>query len=485
MTNNIDNNQLYLNPFINNNNPNNNMIYPPFIPWNNNNINNNNIPIFNNNNHHNNFNFNNNIIIRIDNLPPNKSWKDVKYLIGGIIHHTNILKVFLLPPLTSIIPPFLTFNSCIVFLKKKNLNWDQINRLINILNNFQWDLYQLYVFQFIPNTINQSQNQNQFFINTPPNTNINNNNINNNNNIQKKQLSSNTTSTSISSSTSPDTHNTDINLIAQPNKRRLRQIFNEKNFRKQMTNRNMYQLLLENFPPFLILDSLSSDFTSLRDKNINNQRKNLIQFLDINNESDINTIHIENPNKFQSKLRWSILKDYIKLKCPTLLNYVSSSPSMSDTKKLREIEEFYVGVYEDHEEIMKIIYSKDTNDNTDSKDAIDDNTTTSESINDSMPSSEINSQFDIGITVRVVGDDNKLHDIDSDSNSISNTNNNDSNEDPFKTKYINAIVSKAIIGFHSKDLKDLALSALNNQEYSLNYKLKITELPPWKEDEKL
>lgn len=101
---------------------------------------------------------NNFILIQIDNLPPNKNWKQIKYLIGGIIHHSNVLQVKLLPPMTSLIAPFIIQQSCLVTLTN-TLNDDMINDLILTLNSYTWDNYDLYSY-IIPNPMSP--------INIPP-----------------------------------------------------------------------------------------------------------------------------------------------------------------------------------------------------------------------------------------------------------------------------------------------------------------------------
>lgn len=127
------------------------------------------------------------ILLKIDNLPPGKNWKQIKYLIGGIIHHSNILKVKLLPIMTSIIPPFINFQSCVVTLKG-NLRWEMINELIITINSYKWDYFDLYAY-LLPNFNNTNTN------------NYNNNNIFNSNN----NFNTTTTTTNFSNSTSTTT----------------------------------------------------------------------------------------------------------------------------------------------------------------------------------------------------------------------------------------------------------------------------------------
>lgn len=153
---------------------------------------------YNNHNYHNSNNTINNmdsvILLKIDNLPPGKNWKQIKYLIGGIIHHSNILKVKLLPIMTSIIPPFVNFQSCIVTLKG-NLRWEMINELIITINSYKWDYFDLYAY-LLPNFGN-TNNTNNYNNSNNPFYNSSNNNFSssiNNTNINFSNSSSTTTS---------------------------------------------------------------------------------------------------------------------------------------------------------------------------------------------------------------------------------------------------------------------------------------------------
>ncbi|KAK5781501.1 hypothetical protein RI543_001049 [Arxiozyma heterogenica] len=642
---------------------------------------NNNINNMNNNNNNNNF-----ILIQIDNLPPNKNWKQIKYLIGGIIHHSNVLQVKLLPPMASLISPFFMQQSCLVTLTN-TLNDDMINDLILSLNSYTWDNYDLYsyvipnlispvnispfplnfssfsttattattssassspftsysiaaqhelkqvkekeneinypssppytylpfLYPMIPPTMYLPQKQyrkeqkNDFLkksftssqknslnsllspviTSNSPNNDISTINIptfqkNDTTNIKTNekqeqipfpsfipiiptsspssslqqsgvmllpqtslvppiptitnmmppippisfplpQFSSQPTSASISMkqpfqdktfgskvATSPlmqnqslynskqvintskstastidysattantttsspsttessrsfapnfkkiysypqhfintyDTNNEMINSstaaggsdfgrgipfycpeqtndmmgmttdpkfiypymghkrIANPFKqpKKLKSIFNERNFRKQMTERKMWQLKLDNFPPYLLPETETSiNFEVLGQEKL---------------KIDIVTNMIEK----YGKLRWTILKDFIKLKCPKLLNLRGQhNESISDTTR-----EFYVGVYE-AEEVKMIV--------------------------DIKP-------------------ENKMEDESADKGR--------------RIVQMEAILYNAIIGFHNKEYFDICLKNLQDQEYSLGYKLHVTELPPYNEEE--
>lgn len=536
------------------------------------------------------------IIVRIDNLPPGKSWKEVRYLIGGIIHHSNIIQVKMLPLMSSIVPPFVPFQSCIVTLKSK-LDPESLNELLVSLNTYQWDYYNLYAYtlppldamqQFIPMVDQPTQAM-------PPNDSnyAFNDDNNNNNTFPKDEVSTSPTSSnsrtepqtpkdtrssssalyptpipapdpaaptgttpvtaaaaaaavaaattgtpgpfppppgtmmapaplapgpgpgigptppfgalnggipamaphpslmgmgpglprrhyyqphfyglrkfgshsggSISRSTSTsgknsqrgsrssnggnasggnnadsndgsgDLNNTSsdgymlsaaasaaaaaaastanqgfgVNLhdnsrgnIANNNSRRLKQIFNERTFRKQMTGRGMSQLQISGFPPFIKLDSWEPI---------------QLEYYRSLGEKGVQSIETDQPEKY-GRLRWTILKDYIKLKCPKLLSLQDDSSPTENTSNSREnnTREFYVGVYEDHEESL-------------------------------------------GIKV-VNGEDKPEYGLSS------------------------ATVYKAIVGFNNGELCDACTEALRDQEYSLGYKLEIKELPPYDEE---
>ncbi|EDO16483.1 hypothetical protein Kpol_1066p51 [Vanderwaltozyma polyspora DSM 70294] len=445
--------------------------------------------------------------IKIDNLPPGKTWKQIKYLIGGIIHHSNVLQIKLLPPLTSIVPPFVTFQSCIVTLKH-NLDNDQLNHLIFTLNTYQWDYYNLFAYILSPleyNSVypNQSQIQphlmNPNIMNPPsqphphphphphsaqnmhispghkfntqkhssPGT-LSINNAQPNNflmhknmmnfippmmpppmapmfgmpapTLSRKQYHQKTFMPS-EPNESVDTSNLPLNkrkrdsilkLVNETaavisdldisnkstnqsnnNKKKLRQIFNERSFRRQMTNRGMWQFQLTNFPPYLQPD------TELKEDDIPKEKLDSISLC-------IETKQIEK----YCRLRWTVLKDFIKLKCLKLLNseeniISKNSPmfneelsvvlnELSPNASSNNTREFYVGVYEDHEELAKV----------------------------------------------------KLKPIDDD-------------DDKITIKYMNGTIYKAIIGFHDKEFYDLCIKSLSDEEYSFGYKLKLMELPPY------
>ncbi|CCK69911.1 uncharacterized protein KNAG_0D01590 [Huiozyma naganishii CBS 8797] len=510
------------------------------------------------------------VLIKVDNLPPRKNWKQVKYLIGGIIHHSNILKVKMLPPMAYAAPPFMTVQSCVVSLKG-HMNSEMVNDLLGTLNTYQWDYYDLYAYMLPPwntmlkrgsfstpsndnmanvsegdlmpganipynmspmppppsglgaypmippfmppnfpvgmdpNGVNQqpepmsngvrhepmpvfdnehlkprrgskpsaleedggrteSQGTNSPITPTlmsdvsqspagespfslmpmpdlgsqtgvpPPNfpmgmmggplppppsmllppQGMNGLQMNNMSPGFRRRYSYHQTgipdyTRPVSSTTMPpyamdqsmlppgmesELFKRNTNPFKQPKK--LKNIFNERNFRKQMTDRGMWQLKLTNFPPYLLPETqtlIPGDHTNL--------------------EVDITT---DNVNKF-GKLRWTVLKDFIKLKCPKLLNLqdIGLGNGASHPPHGENTREFYVGVYEEDEQNMVI----DLQGREDGMDGV------------------------------------------------------------FQME---SIIYSAVIGFHNKELSDLCFKILQGQEYSLGYRLEVEELPPYDEN---
>lgn len=402
------------------------------------------------------------IKIRIDNIPPGKSWKQVRYLIGGFIHHTALSHVNILSPMIRYDQPFNPIQSCIVYMESSTTN-SQANELVKKLDLYIWEGYTIRacvipkdiftpgmatypaqnsmsvptpmppplamnvpfqammpILPYQSNSMSplkgesigssspegeacpsrQNSNSppklsppsyvmfqpsmvppmmgNMYGMGPPmpplmrpqngrphPNNDLDHicpmqgsyQNVIPQPFVPRNQMlrpsnwnmgprpsniapsySSNSyingTSYPINGApmleTSPSSCN-DIALMTSSksmdfrHSKNLKVIFNERNFRKQMTERDMFQLKIGNFPPHLIPDTLNP--------------------VDGANKVDLETNHMET----FVKLRWTILKDFVKQKCPELVklqNSSSSSFSMDNTK------EFYVGVYEEGSETL-------------------------------------------------------------------------------------------------------------------------------------
>lgn len=366
------------------------------------------------------------VYIRIDNLPPGKSWKQIRYFIGGIIHHSNVLQVKLLPIITSIVPPFPQFQSCIVTLKR---NDSQLNKLLVELNSSQWEYHPLVGYVIPPPSHHNPMapatpshpppaSSLQFFpqFMMPPQMMI--------------PQPASVTSTPRQYHSHPHQNNQQ-RFFHQPeseadhHSRKLRQIFNEVGFRKQMTSRGMCQLLLENFPPCLQLEREDVE------QDHHQQHQSLLpssQGTAAAQTDPLPVLVTSNPERY-GKLKWTVLKDFIKLKCPKLLE-------IETTTNTRE---FYVGVYEDHElDIELKVVDKDVN--TDS------------------PASSTQILEDTTVAL----------------DSLSLAENGSS-----PPRIVRATIFKAVVGFHSPDLCNMCLANLQGQEYSLGYKLKVQKLPPY------
>ena len=260
--------------------------------------------------------------IRIDNLPPGKTWRQVKYLVGGMIHHSSILQVKMLPPVQSIVPPFIPFQSSIVSLKRAD---EPLNRLLLELNGYMWEYYRLVAYAVPPlHTPSGSQGfsngaqafspHSQASMPSPPHS------------APPMLMPFNPMQAMFFPQLSQDTSYP--RHAAQQHGKKMRQVFSKESFRRQMSARGMCQLLLEGFPPCLHWDVNGVYRASTQQSS----------------ESAALKIATAHPEHF-GKLKWTVLKDFIKLKCHNLLE-MDSAGAKPNTR------EFYVGVYEDSE--MKV-----------------------------------------------------------------------------------------------------------------------------------
>ncbi|CCE64911.1 hypothetical protein TPHA_0J00890 [Tetrapisispora phaffii CBS 4417] len=512
------------------------------------------------------------VVIEIDNLPPDKNWKQVKYLLGGIVNPKSIIAIKFCPLITSVAPPFMTFQNCIVTLKfpESRINAD-VSYLLYKLNSYHWDYFNLYAFvlslpsvemyntapphlyssyanvknlpsepqnnfefrhtkednfhetyasdtfeggpQFNPQFVeghglhypnpHMSQipqispthhNQSMFhpsMLKMPPSTlprqayhqrqHVQNHeaplhvhryydnsqyySMNERNIKTSKKKDSSGLSTIINERkkhsilklvNETSLKLDDMHILETPenslkNRKKLQQIFNENIFRTQMTARNMYQLQIENFPPYLQTETEVEEINEI--------------------SADIKCIVTDRAEKY-SRIKWSVLKEFIKLKCLNFLNKQVSNnnnkvsikqsdkemSSSDDTKKKifsdNEIslvanelslndtssttKNFYVGMYEDHDELLKVeIIPSDSNKESETEKA-----------------------------------------------GSSHEQNGNSIEQNKSVKYMMGTFYKAVVGFHDKEFYNICMRAINDQEFALGYKLKVAELPPLNMDSK-
>ncbi|AET39392.1 uncharacterized protein Ecym_4330 [Eremothecium cymbalariae DBVPG len=434
------------------------------------------------------------IRIRVDNLPPAKNWRQIKSFLSQFIPYEQVLNVKVLPLMPSMAPPFIPLQSCIVLLRQ-DTDWPH---LLVQLNGVQWD-YHTMVALLLPNFIPPDSPQLLAGavapvgaaagpVSSSPSGSSNGSSTNNhrfghhNHHYHSQHYSQQQQQHSQQEHGHQDrqTHGLRMALHPQftpgvptlvPNghaqhlNRRLTQIFNEATFRRQMSQRNMYQLQLSNFPPCLHWDevvkttgdtSLSFDQQPFSGKSAdgsceasaspsqphqqqkyhNSEQQQHPQQMtalipqphvlqDENNEivPDL-TIMTPHPEKF-GKLKWTILKDFIKLKCPKLLeiDHKTQGTALSNTR------EFYVGVYEDSESHVEIIL-----------------------LPGDKPDRIIGGPLSEQQTLEMVGDEPKR----------------------FKVR---ATLFQAVIGFHSKELCDLCFDSIDGEEYMLGYKLQVQKLP--------
>lgn len=401
------------------------------------------------------------IRIRLDNLPPGKKWRQVKGFLSQFIPWDHVINIRMLPLMPSITPHFMLIQSCIVTLNQ-NTDWRD---LLMRINGIQWEYHTLMaivLLNFFP--ANHAgmlgvPGGSGYTTSDPPRS--------------ERPLTLGPKGGSSHEEMKRGSHNEFGSLNAQlitdlmsnmsflnpvaSYKRRQVQIFNENSFRRQMSERNMNQLLLSNFPPCLHWDEVMKTTKGLTSDAASNEQNDnsdvildesgrnyegpiagafeggkfasLLQrhvLQDENNEivPDL-TILTSHPEKF-GKLKWTILKDFLKLKCPKLLemDQMSRGAALSNTR------EFYVGVYEKSESYVEIILL-----HKDEPDVI---------VESSLGPKE-ESEFKI-------------------------------KERNLKRFKVRATQFEAVVGFHSKELCDLCFKEINNEEYMLGYKLKVERL---------
>ncbi|AGO11706.1 AaceriADL068Wp [[Ashbya] aceris (nom. inval.)] len=369
------------------------------------------------------------IRIRIDNLPPTKGWRQIKGFLSQFVPYEQVLNVKVLPLIPSMTPPFIPLQSCIVLLRQ-DTDWPS---LLMHLNGIQWDYYTMMAW-VLPNFI--PQDSGPLMAVSPPDS-SGSSHKNKGHHYDQTDRQKHAARLPLHAFTGPAMPILPggEQPVQHPSKR-LTQIFNEGAFRRQMSQRNMHQLQISNFPPCLHWDEVVKTKQIKLESGGDNQRgdagagvpsHHVIQphvLQDENNEivPDL-TIMTAHPEKY-GKLKWTILKDFIKLKCPKLLeiDHKSQGAALSNTR------EFYVGVYENSESHVEIILLP-----SDKPDRIIEG-----------PVNQEEAQAAGGA-------------------------------DPQRFK-VRATLFQAVLGFHSKELCDLCLDAINGEEYMLGYKLQVQRL---------
>ncbi|CUS23272.1 LAQU0S09e01046g1_1 [Lachancea quebecensis] len=383
--------------------------------------------------------------IRIDNLPPGKTWRQVKYLVGGMIHHTSILQVKMLPPVQSIVPPFIPFQSSIVSLKRSDA---QLSRLLMELNGYTWEYYPLVAYAVPPLHVPSSAGYGEglglgFGFGSasagaggahsagdiPGSPHV----------PGSAPTPMMMPFTPMPAMYFPPLAQEPFARHVQPHGKKMRQVFSEESFRKQMSARGMWQLLLEGFPPCLHWDVNGADGATFHQS----------PPLGPPPAVHISTAH---PEHF-GKLKWTVLKDFIKLKCHKLLEM----DNMGATTNTRE---FYVGVYEDCEVRTDVEIPEQNSDHKANGAEVSDKCLKEQTPETTATGSPTGSP--------TVSAEQELEEA---TQSISRLSVSSSH------RVVSATVYKAIVGFHSRELCDMCRESLQDQEYSLGYKLKVTELP--------
>lgn len=230
-----------------------------------------------------------NVHIRIDNLPQGKDWRQIRYFLSKFVPRSQIINIKVLPSMPTMTPPFIPIVSCICVLQP-SVDW---NNLLLQLNGFQWEYHSLGAILLPPPSLPPPSTPSQQLIHQVP-------------------------------------HQRSLAFHPQHQKqqqqsRKLKQLFNETAFRKQMTSRSMYQIKFSNFPPCLHWDEIIKYKTSgVAGQHVSraNTKPSLV-------------IKTKKPETY-GKLKWTMLKDFIKSTCPELFENTSSF-------------DFYVGVYESDE----------------------------------------------------------------------------------------------------------------------------------------
>ncbi|KAG0671480.1 hypothetical protein C6P43_002477 [Kluyveromyces marxianus] len=316
-----------------------------------------------------------NIHIRIDNIPQGKDWKQVRTFLSKFIPRDHILNIKVLPAMATMTPPFIPITSCVCVLHA-SVDW---NSLLMQLNGVQWEYYTLGAILLPPPALAPAMGPalgaphlsgaNAGVAGVPSGS---------GRTLQPRQphqhavrqhrvgsggvagmylgpgptpgaaqgpgpgpgpgpggLPGPDNGTSSSRQQQhhqhqhqhqhqrPQSTSGPSGMPHQP--RKLKQLFNETSFRKQMSSRSMYQIKFKNFPPCLHWDEI----VKFKTMGIAGQHVTRA-----GTAPDLIVKTLE-PQTY-GKLKWTMLKDFIKSHCPELFENTSSF-------------EFYVGVYESGE----------------------------------------------------------------------------------------------------------------------------------------
>ncbi|BAP73448.1 hypothetical protein KLMA_70181 [Kluyveromyces marxianus] len=317
-----------------------------------------------------------NIHIRIDNIPQGKDWKQVRTFLSKFIPRDHILNIKVLPAMATMTPPFIPITSCVCVLHA-SVDW---NSLLMQLNGVQWEYYTLGAILLPPPALAPAMGPalgaphlsgaNAGVAGVPSGS---------GRTLQPRQPHQhavrqhrvgsgeaagmylgpgpaqgpapgtmqgpgpgpgglpgpdNGTSSSRQQQQHhqhqhqhqhqrPQSTSGPSGMPHQP--RKLKQLFNETSFRKQMSSRSMYQIKFKNFPPCLHWDEI----VKFKTMGIAGQHVTRA-----GTAPDLIVKTLE-PQTY-GKLKWTMLKDFIKSHCPELFENTSSF-------------EFYVGVYESGE----------------------------------------------------------------------------------------------------------------------------------------
>ncbi|QEU59981.1 hypothetical protein KDRO_C05070 [Kluyveromyces lactis] len=280
--------------------------------------------------------------IRIDNIPQGKDWKQIRYFLSKFILRNQILNIKVLPSMPTMTPPFIPITSCICVLQP-SVDW---NNLLLQLNGFQWEYHTLGAILLPPPSlpaplphpahgsvgtplqsgIPQPQHQSQHSIRshlhhmgvpgTGPGP-----------GLIPGSVPGVRQRSHYSSQQHQQQHQQQQHQQQQQQQqpRKLKQLFNEMSFRKQMSSRSMYQIKFTNFPPCLHWDEI----VKFKNTGIAGQH--------VTRASSVPSLIVKTTEpETYGKLKWTMLKDFIKSNCPELFENTSSF-------------EFYVGVYESGE----------------------------------------------------------------------------------------------------------------------------------------